>query len=97
MGSNPAGGAFLYIMDCKNYDEQLVRMLLARLERISSDSYWAHRASGIRGSLLKVLVQYEQGEKVNKSHLKSLLTYGFMFLESAAKESKALRSDIFSE
>jgi hypothetical protein len=33
----------------------LARMLVARLERLSADSYWAHQASGVRGSLLRVL------------------------------------------
>jgi len=31
---------------------QLIRLLLSRLERVSVDSYWAHRASGVRGALL---------------------------------------------
>ena len=31
----------------------LARMLVARLERLSADSYWAHQASGVRGSLLR--------------------------------------------
>jgi hypothetical protein len=29
------------------------RALAAKLERLSADSYWAHRASGLRGSLLR--------------------------------------------
>jgi hypothetical protein len=36
-------------------DLQLIRILTDRLERISADSVWAHRASGIRGSLLRIL------------------------------------------
>ena len=31
-----------------------VRLLPTRLERISADSYWAHRVSGVRGSLLRI-------------------------------------------
>jgi hypothetical protein len=33
----------------------LIQLLLARLERISADSPLAHRASGIRGALLRAL------------------------------------------
>ena len=75
-------------MKYKNSDEQLIRMLLARLERISADSYWAHRSSGIRGSLLKLLEQYEDGGVVNKGHAKPIITLGFRLLERAAREPK---------
>ena len=30
-------------------------LLISRLERLSADSYWAHRASGLRGALLRSL------------------------------------------
>ncbi len=33
----------------------LIQLLLARLERISADSPLAHRASGVRGALLRSL------------------------------------------
>ena len=33
----------------------LARLLASRLERISADSIWARRASGIRGNLLKLI------------------------------------------
>ena len=45
--------------------EGLIRLLLTRLERISVDSYWAHRASGVRGALTKILGQMEMGEPVD--------------------------------
>jgi len=35
--------------------EAFTQMVLARLERISADSALAHRASGVRGSLLRSL------------------------------------------
>ena len=64
----------------------LIRLLLARLERISVDSYWAHRASGIRGSLLGVLEKLEEGQPFQRSRLEALLAQGFDILEKAAIE-----------
>ena len=65
---------------------ELIRLLLARLERISVDSYWAHRASGVRGSLLRVLEKLEAGRPFPKSRLDALMTQGFDILEKAAIE-----------
>ena len=64
----------------------LIRLLLARLERISVDSYWAHRASGIRGSLLRALEKLEEGQPFPRSRLEALLAQGFDILEKAAIE-----------
>ena len=65
---------------------QLIRLLLARLERVSVDSYWAHRASGVRGALLKALEKIEAGQPVDGSALKRLTDKGFQILERAAQE-----------
>jgi hypothetical protein len=65
---------------------QLIRLLLARLERVSVDSYWAHRASGARGALLRALERLEAGQAVDRSALKRLMDRGFLILESAARE-----------
>ena len=65
---------------------QLVSLLLMRLERVSVDSYWAHRASGVRGGLLRVLVKVEAGQAVDESELKRLMNKGFQILERAAQE-----------
>ena len=65
---------------------QLIRLLLSRLERVSVDSYWAHRASGVRGSLLKALEKLEAGQTVDGSALKRLMDKGFQILERAARE-----------
>ncbi len=65
---------------------QLIKLLLSRLERVSVDSYWAHRASGIRGSLLWALEKLEVGQTVDGSALQRLLDGGFQILERAAKE-----------
>jgi hypothetical protein len=62
----------------------LLRLLLDRLERISVDSHWAHRASGVRGSLLKMLEQIENGEPLKDPDF--TLRYAFRILEYAARE-----------
>jgi hypothetical protein len=64
----------------------LVRLLLARLERISADSFWAHRASGVRGSLARMIDKIEAGEQVPASDLKRMIELGFKILERAARE-----------
>jgi len=60
----------------------LSRMLIARLERLSADSYWAHQASGVRGSLLRLA---EAGE-MDSEQGSILIEIGFEYLEKAAKE-----------
>lgn len=65
-------------------DEQrdLIEMLVTRLERLSADSYWAHQASGVRGSLLRVI---DSGQ-ADSSQVNLLVEKGFEFLEKAARE-----------
>ena len=65
---------------------QLLRLLLARLERVSVDSYWAHRASGIRGSLLRALEKVEAGGAVDEYEISGLMAKGFQILERAARQ-----------
>ncbi len=67
-------------------DEKLIRLLLPRLERISVDSYWAHRASGVRGALVKLLEQMESGAEVDPISLKRNISVGFEILKEAAEE-----------
>lgn len=68
---------------------ELIRLLLARLERISADSYWAHRASGVRGSLLRALEKLEAGRPIQTSSLDALMAKGFDILEKAAIEKSS--------
>lgn len=68
-------------------DEQLARMLLARLERISVDSIWAHRASGIRGALLK-LIDSQDNALADDFNSKEIIKTSFWILEHAGKELK---------
>lgn len=63
---------------------KLIRLLLDRLERISVDSHWAHRASGVRGSLLGMLETLENGGRLEDPEF--TLAYAFRILEHAARE-----------
>ena len=64
----------------------LILLLLARLERISADSFWAHRASGIRGALLRTLEQMETNQSVDDKSATSLTEQGFDMLDRTARE-----------
>ena len=66
---------------------QMLQLVLTRLERVSVDLYWAHRASGVRGSLLRALEMLEAGEPVSRPILQSVLDQGFRILERAARET----------
>ena len=66
--------------------DKLIRLLLPRLERISVDSYWAHRASGVRGALTKMLEQMEMGVSPDQVVLRRNILIGFEILEEAAEE-----------
>ena len=61
-------------------------LLLERLERISADSVWAHQASGVRGSLLKLVQQLENDPQAEPPEMMRLVSYGFQILEKAARE-----------
>ena len=68
------------------------RLLATRLERLSADSYWAHKASGLRGSLLRSLEDWET-QRTSLPNLDNLLDrldqlnqLGFAILARAARE-----------
>jgi hypothetical protein len=73
------------------------RLLLARLERLSADSPYAHRASGLRGSLLRYLDLMEVPPQAGASasliepKMEDLLACGFEILEKAAREIRPPR------
>ena len=83
--SSRAGG-ILIPMETLQDHEKIIRLLLPRLERISVDSYWAHRASGVRGALTKILERIEIGESINPESIKSNILIGFEILREAAQE-----------
>lgn len=66
------------------------RLLVSRLERLSADSVWAHRASGVRGAILRSLELLEEGGRINAAdelaRLQQNLDVGFRIVENAAKE-----------
>ena len=79
----PAPGA-LYMFD-PQAELQLIRILTERLERISADSVWAHRASGVRGALLRTLDQLQSGEPPDPKTLTNVVSIAFNILSHAAK------------
>ena len=64
----------------------LLRMLTTRLERLSVDSAWARRASGLRGSLIKALSAADEGTPPTAEHLDLLIERSFEILSKAARE-----------
>jgi len=73
-------------------DIRLILMLLARLEHISVDSYWAHRASGVRGALLMELDRLENEQPIRISEIKQVMDVGFYILKRAAMEKTPSRA-----
>jgi hypothetical protein len=70
----------------ENQTIELLRLLATRLERLSVDSRWARRASGLRGNILKVLNQADRGEPVAENRLNMLTTTAFNILRQAAHD-----------
>ncbi len=60
------------------------RLLVQRLERLSADSSWARRASGVRGGLLRALASLEDG--THPAGLEGLLERARHILIQAARE-----------
>lgn len=73
-------------MDFPEPNDKLIRLLLPRLERISVDSYWAHRASGVRGALTKILEQMERSIPTDPGAVNNNLRIAFEILKEAAEE-----------
>ena len=73
-------------MDFEN-ELKLLHLMLSRLERISVDSRLAHRASGLRGSLLTLMDNIDKRLIVSISETdQRLIDQGFYILERAASE-----------
>ena len=70
---------------CSDAKLKQIRLLVTRLERLSADSIWSHRASGIRGSLLVCLEELGDHCLRNTSaNLDYMLDQGYYVLEQAA-------------
>jgi hypothetical protein len=65
---------------------EMLRLLAARLERLSVDSRWARRASGLRGNMLKILEEVDSDQQVEKRRLDLLIERAFEILRNAAHE-----------
>ncbi len=65
---------------------ELLRLLAKRLERLSVDSLWARRASGLRGNIIKVLSEIDAGKEIDAERLSLLIKRAFKILEHAAQE-----------
>jgi hypothetical protein len=65
---------------------QLLRLLTARLERLSVDSHWARRASGLRGNIVKVLEEADNGIDISPDRLELLTQAAFDILRRAAQD-----------
>jgi hypothetical protein len=65
---------------------QLLRLLVSRLERLSVDSHWARRASGLRGNLVKLLDEADSGIEVSAERMELLTEAAFDILRRAAQD-----------
>lgn len=77
-----------------NRERELIERLIDRLEHLSADSIYAHRASGLRGSLLRYVEALETNQKLShhdQVQLDQLVEYGFEILGLAAKEVGAMK------
>lgn len=62
-----------------------LRQIITRLERLSVDSTWAHRAAGLRGSLLNALAEIEAGQPP-PADLPEWVEQSFAILVQAAQD-----------
>jgi len=71
---------------------ELLRLLASRLERLSVDSRWARRASGLRGNIIKVLEQADAGKLVAGEQMDLLTETAFDILRRAAQDIPELET-----
>ena len=64
----------------------LLRMLTERMERLSADSIWARRASGLRRSLVKALETIDADGEETTQHIQELIFHSVEMLTKAAQE-----------
>jgi hypothetical protein len=86
--SIPSGYDYNFIMP--DEDELLIykaKLLLHRLERLSADSRFAHRASGIRGQILRIISESEEGKSsFDMGELERSVEIGYQIITMAARE-----------
>ena len=69
-----------------NTDVELLRLLAERLERLSADSLWARRASGLRGNIVKLLEEIDAGQDIKPARIPPLVQRAYEILQRAAQE-----------
>ncbi len=80
----------IYPLGIQSGHLEFARQLAARLERLSADSYWAHQASGVRGSLLRSISEVEstpQPAALAYHHLDELIEKAYLILVKAAQQT----------
>lgn len=65
---------------------ELLKMLGNRLERLSVDSIWARRASGLRRSVIKAVEAIDSGNIPPADQIDMLIERSFQILRNAARE-----------
>jgi len=73
---------------------EFAQRLADRLERLSADSVWAHRASGLRGSLLRWLEHHagmRNGDPNARAQLDRLVAGALEILTQAAREIREVK------
>jgi hypothetical protein len=65
---------------------ELLRLLASRLERLSADSHWARRASGLRGNIIKIIEMADTGKTIPVRRLDLLTNSAFDILRRAAED-----------
>jgi hypothetical protein len=72
-----------------NWKLERARNLVRLLERLSADSIWARRSSGVRGALLKYLDEMGEGQlptPEDLARLDNLIAWGERMLQRGAAE-----------
>ena len=73
-------------MQIDDHSLRKAKILVERLARLSADSIWARRASGLRASLDKAVGQIEKGNQIDGNHFNHLVSLGYEMIEKAAEE-----------
>ena len=73
-------------MQVDEHSLRKAKILVERLARLSADSIWARRASGLRASLDKAIGQIEKGNMMDGNHFNHLVSLGYEMIEKAAEE-----------